>query len=77
MNQVEKKIKKIISQHLGVTEKEITRFSHLTEDLNASPLEIADLAAKLERAFQIKISEEAVQNFSTVESITAYIADNL
>lgn len=75
MKAIEIKIKKIISQHLGVGEKEITSSSHLIEDLNASPLELADLMVKLEEAFQIKIPEEEAQKFSTVGDIITFFSD--
>lgn len=77
MEKVEKKIKKIISQHLGVGEKEITSSSCLSEDLNASMLEIADLIVKLEEVFQIKIPEEEAQKFSTVGDIINLFSDNI
>ena len=77
MKTIEKGVKKIISQHLGVGEREITSSSHLIEDLNASPLEIADLVAKLEKAFQIKIPEEEAKKFSTVGDIVAFLSDQI
>jgi len=76
MEILEKKIKKIISQHLGVREKEIASSSHLIDDLNASSVEIADLITKLENIFQVKVSQEEVEQFSTVGNIIAFFSDN-
>jgi len=77
MERVDNEIKKIISQHLGVGEREITDSSDLKEDLNASPLEIADLITKLEEVFRLKIPEDEVQKFSTVGDIITFLSDNI
>lgn len=77
METIEKRVKTIISQHLGVGEREITPSSYLIEDLNASPLEIADLVANLEKTFQIKIPKEETQKFSTVGDIIAFLSDQI
>ena len=77
MKSTEKKIKKIISQHLGAEEKEIIASSSLIKDLNASPLEIADLIAKLENFFQINTSAEDMKEFLTVNDIVTFFSENI
>lgn len=77
MERVENEIKKIISRHLGVGEREISTSSHLKKDLNASPLEIADLITKLEEIFRFKIPEDEAQKFSTVGDIITFLSDNI
>jgi len=77
MTKIEKKLKTIISQHLGIRENEITPSSHFIDDLNASPLEIADLMVKLENIFNLKISDQSAQKFNTVGDLLNYILDNI
>lgn len=73
---LEKEIIEIIASHLGVSLKEISKEVSLTEDLNASHLEIADLILALEEKFQIKIPEEEVENLKKVEDIVSYILEH-
>lgn len=77
MKDLENIIKRTISHHLGVAEKEITSVSHLIEDLNASPLEIADIIIRLENIFQIKVPQEEIEKFGTVGDIITFFSDNL
>ena len=73
---LEKEIVEIIASHLGVSPKEINKETSLTEDLNASHLEIADLILGLEEKFQIKIPEEEAKNLQKVEDIINYILEH-
>lgn len=77
MENLEKKVKKIVSRHLGVGEKEIAFSSHLIEDLNASPLEIADLITKLEITLHVKVAEEEAKKFSTIGDIITFFSENI
>lgn len=74
---LEKAIIKIISNRLGISTKEINRNSSLTQDLNASQLEISDLILALEENFHLKIPEEELGNFNKVDDIINYITDHL
>ncbi|MBL7158923.1 acyl carrier protein [Candidatus Microgenomates bacterium] len=77
MKNTEKKIKKIISQHLGVEEKEIIASSSLIKDLNASSLEVDELISKLESIFQVNVSAEDTEEFLTVNDIVTFFSENI
>ena len=70
------KLRKIISNNLGVPEEEILPGSHLQDDLNSDPLSISDLIISIEDNFKIKIPQEEISKFNTVEDITNYLIDS-
>jgi acyl carrier protein len=51
--------------------------SHLQDDLNADPLSIADLIVRLEKEFEVKIPQDQISNFHTVEDISNFIEDKI
>lgn len=74
---IEQKIKKIVSEHIGVEESEISLDSHLQDDLNSDPLSMADLVVSLEDAFKLNIPSEDSLKFATVGDIVDYITDKI
>lgn len=72
---IEEKVKKIVSERLGVGEEEINLNSHLQDDLNSDPLGLADLVVSLEDEFSVNIPSEESMKFATVGDIVNYIAD--
>jgi acyl carrier protein len=76
-NEIESRVKRLVAEQLGADEEELNGSSHLQEDLNADPLSIADLIVKLEQEFSIKIPNDQVSNFKTVEDISSFIQDHL
>ncbi len=73
---LEKKIIKFIANRLGLTPEEIARDSSLTQDLNASHLEISDLILALEENFHVKIPEEEFAKWEKISDIINYITDH-
>lgn len=67
------KVKEIIVETLRCEEEKVTLEAHLMDDLGADSLDAVELNMALEEAFQISISDEALQNFATVKDIVAYI----
>ena len=67
------KVKGIIVEELGVEENEVTLEANLNDDLGADSLDAVELIMALEDEFDIKVSDEAAQNFKTVHQIVEYI----
>jgi acyl carrier protein len=67
------KVKGIIVEELGVEENEVTLEANLNDDLGADSLDAVELIMALEDEFDIKVSDEAAQNFKTVQQIVEYI----
>lgn len=67
------KVTKIISEKLGVSEKQITETSKLMDDLNADSLDLVDLVMAVEEEFGVKINDSDLEKISTVRDVVDYI----
>ncbi len=68
------KIRAIICEQLEVGEDDVTADTML-EDLNADYLDLVDISMELEDEFNVEISEETLESFSTVGDIVNFIED--
>ena len=71
----EDKVKKIISDHLGVAEDETTLDSNLVEDLGADSLDTVELIMAVEDEFGIEIPDSEEWKLTTVQQIVEYIEE--
>ena len=69
------KFKKIVAESLGVPLEEIKPEAELVDDLNAEPLEIADMIIKIKKEFQIEIPDDEIEKFVTVNDLLSLIID--
>ncbi len=69
---IQKKVKGLISEQLGVDEGELTLESSF-EDLDADSLDIVELVMSLEEEFNLEISDEEVEKIKTVGDVVRYI----
>lgn len=74
---LEEKVIDIISESLGVDPDEVLPDSHLTQDLNATDLEISDLMVKIGRQFEVTFSQEETEEVETVGQIIDLVADKI
>ncbi|KXZ17820.1 acyl carrier protein [Bacillus nakamurai] len=76
---VEKKEKLIgmIAEILEVEPEEIKDDTDLVEELDADSMMALEILASVEKEFQIKISEEELQKFTTVNNIILIIEERL
>lgn len=77
MNNIEKKVKNIISKQLGLIREEIKNSSYLSEDLGADSLDNVELIMTLEDEFNIEIKDKEAENFNTVQSILDFIKSKI
>ena len=70
------KVKKIITEQLGVDEKEIKLESAFIEDLGADSLDIVELIMAMESEFDMEIEDDEVEDISTVEDVVEYIKEH-
>lgn len=70
------RVKKIITEQLGVDGKDIKLESSFIEDLGADSLDIVELVMAMESEFDIEIDDDEVENVSTVEDVVNYIKEN-
>ncbi len=70
------KVKKIITEQLGIDEKEVTLESAFIEDLGADSLDIVELIMAMESEFDMEIEDDEVEDISTVGDVVNYIKEN-
>lgn len=70
---IEERVKKIISEQLGVKIEEVKENSSFVEDLGADSLDTVELVMALEEEFDTEIPDEDAETITTVKSAIEYI----
>lgn len=73
MAEVDAKVKKIISEQLGVAEADVKSESSFVNDLGADSLDTVELVMALEEEFGIEIPDEDAEKIATVQNAIDYI----
>ncbi|MBR5113230.1 MAG: acyl carrier protein [Clostridia bacterium] len=68
------KIIDIISEQLEIDKSVIKESSTLEEDLGAGSLDLIDLAMSIEDEFGIELSDDVIEDLSTVGDLAKYVA---
>ena len=72
---VEKRLKEIIAENLGVNEDEIKADSHFIDDLGADSLDTVELVMAFEEEFGIEIPDDDAEKIRTVSDAVQYIEE--
>jgi acyl carrier protein len=73
MADVDAKVKKIISEQLGVPESDVKPEASFVNDLGADSLDTVELVMALEEEFGVEIPDEDAEKIGTVQSAIDYI----
>jgi acyl carrier protein len=73
MASIEKRIKEIVAEQLGVDEAQVTNESSFMDDLGADSLDTVELVMAFEEAFDIEIPDEDAEKIRTVQDAVDYI----
>ena len=73
MSSIEKRVKEIIVEQLGVNENEVTAEAKFVDDLGADSLDLVELVMALEEEYNIEISDEDAEKILTVGDVIEYI----
>ncbi len=73
MADVEVKVKKIISEQLGVPESDVKPEASFVNDLGADSLDTVELVMALEEEFGVEIPDEDAEKIATVQNAIDYI----
>lgn len=76
MNEIFEKVRKIVSEQLGVEEEIVNMESTFVDDLAADSLDIVELIMSIEEEFDIEISDEDAEKIVTVGDVVNYIEKN-
>ena len=73
MSDIEVKVKKIISEQLGVPEADVKPAASFVNDLGADSLDTVELVMALEEEFGVEIPDEDAEKITTVQNAIDYI----
>ena len=77
MDSIEKRVKKIVAEQLGVNEDDIKNESTFTDDLGADSLDTVELVMALEEEFECEIPDEEAEKIASVQQAIEYVEQNL
>ena len=77
MEDIEKRVKAIVSEQLGVKLEDIKTESKFVDDLGADSLDTGELVMALEDAFECEIPDEEAEKITTVQQAIDFINNNL
>lgn len=77
MSSVEERVKKIVSEQLGVKEEDVKNEASFVEDLGADSLDTVELVMALEEEFETEIPDEEAEKITTVQLAIDYINANI
>jgi acyl carrier protein len=70
---IEKRVKEIIVEQLGVNESEVTPEAKFVDDLGADSLDLVELVMALEEEYNMEISDEDAEKILSVGDAIEYI----
>jgi len=73
MADIDAKVKKIISEQLGVPEADVKSEASFVNDLGADSLDTVELVMALEEEFGVEIPDEDAEKIATVQNAIEYI----
>ncbi|GFE58916.1 MAG: acyl carrier protein [Geobacter sp.] len=76
MSTIDKRVKEIVAEQLGVDEAQVTNEASFMDDLGADSLDTVELVMALEEEFDIEISDEDAEKIQSVQDAVDYITDH-
>ena len=75
MSDVGARVKKIVVEHLGVDEENVTENASFVDDLGADSLDTVELVMAFEEEFGCEIPDDAAEKIMTVQNAIDYVQD--
>jgi acyl carrier protein len=76
MSAIDKRVKEIVAEQLGVDEPQVTNEASFMDDLGADSLDTVELVMALEEEFDIEISDEDAEKIQSVQDAIDYITEH-
>ena len=73
MTDIAQRVKKIVTDHLGVDEAKVVENARFIDDLGADSLDQVELVMKFEDEFGCEIPDDAAEKLTTIQSAISYI----
>jgi acyl carrier protein len=77
MSDIDARVKKIVSEQLGLGEDEVSQEASFVDDLGADSLDTVELVMALEEEFGCEIPDDDAEKITTVQEAINYINNNL
>jgi len=71
--EIKEKVVKIVSEQMGVDQKDITMDTSFVNDLNADSLDTVELVMEFEDEFELSIPDEEAEKIQTVGHAVEFI----
>ncbi len=75
MSNIEQRVKKIVSEQLGVKD-EIANDASFVDDLGADSLDTVELVMALEEEFECEIPDDEAEKITTVQQAIDYVTSH-
>jgi acyl carrier protein len=76
MSDIEKRVKDVVVEQLGVDEAEVVNAASFVDDLGADSLDTVELVMALEEEFGTEIPDEEAEKITTVQLAIDYVNAN-
>jgi acyl carrier protein len=76
-SEIQKRVKKIVVEQLGVKEDEVTEDASFVDDLGADSLDTVELVMALEEEFETEIPDEDAEKIVTINDAVKYIVTRM
>lgn len=76
MSDTAERVKKIVTEHLGVESEKVTEDAAFIDDLGADSLDIVELVMAFEEEFGVEIPDDAAEDITTVKDAINYIENH-
>ena len=73
MSDIEKRVKNVVVEQLGVDEAEVVNTASFVDDLGADSLDTVELVMALEEEFGTEIADEDAEKITTVQLAIDYV----
>ncbi len=73
MSTIEERVRKIVSEQLGVKEEELDNAASFVDDLGADSLDTVELVMALEEEFETEIPDDEAEKIATIQQAIDYI----
>ena len=75
MSDIADRVKKIVTEHLGVEGEKVTENASFIDDLGADSLDTVELVMAFEEEFGCEIPDESAEKIVTVQDAISFIED--
>ena len=75
MTDISERVKKIVTEHLGVESDAVVDNASFIDDLGADSLDTVELVMAFEEEFSVEIPDDAAEKITTVKDAIKFIED--